>query len=147
MLEIGVGNGTYTELFKRNGVTKLVGIDVTSEFFPELRKVFPDYTFIKGDITEIVLNEKFDVIMFIDVIEHIVKRNKLENAMDTIYKSLNKGGMFFLSGFHSINKTNQEFFYEMRWSENDILDMTRKFKILFPITQFRGDCIVVFQKR
>ncbi len=47
ILEVGCGGGYYTQLFYKLGAKKYTGLDITEILFPQLRRKFPGYTFIK----------------------------------------------------------------------------------------------------
>ncbi len=71
VLEVGCGTGFYTKLLYELGVKKYLGVDITDVFFPALREKFPEFQFLKKDITKDTLELKFDLVVMIDVIEHM----------------------------------------------------------------------------
>lgn len=79
VLEIGCGVGTVTSLIARyikNGT--LCGVDVSGQSIEKARELLKDFKhveFIKGDIVELSIARKFDVIVMPDVIEHIPLEN------------------------------------------------------------------------
>lgn len=126
--EIGVGTGLITEAIKRFGITKYLGVDITDVLFNKLEIKFPSYKFMKADITsEINLINKYDFIVIIDVIEHIVEKNKLINAFNSIDKVLNKNGYLIIAPL--TNKTAKNQFYEHLWKLNDLVPISN-YKII-----------------
>ncbi len=122
-LEIGVGTGFYTEILSNHGVTSYKGIDITDVNFSRLKNKYPDYTFVKGDITKCKLNDKFDLIIMIDVIEHIVNEEKLTFAMENTKEMLGEMGVLIISGIGRISAPS--LFYIRSW---DFEDLSKRFK-------------------
>lgn len=118
VLEIGCGTGFYTELLKSLGVKSYTGVDITDIFFNNFRKKFPKYNFIKKDITLDKIEGKFDLIIMIDVIEHIVEESKLTSAMENIKNYLSNKGIFMVSAV--TNRSKKDLFYVRSWSLEDI---------------------------
>ena len=71
-LEIGCGVGFYTGRLQALGVTDYTGLDITDALFSSLRDRFPNYSFVRGDITSYTASEKYGLLVMIDVTEHIV---------------------------------------------------------------------------
>jgi len=143
VLEIGVGSGFYTQLLSDSEVKSYVGIDITDVLFPNLKKRFPKFKFVKKDVTADKIDNKFDFIIMIDVIEHIVEEAKLSFAMENVKDSIEEKGIFIVS---PIRKTRKKIlFHDKSW------DIT-KFKELFSgyifseLIPFRNDSIVVIKK-
>jgi len=87
--DIGCGNGFYTRYFRENGVKKYSGLDISEGTIDKLRKEYPEFEFFKCDITSkaFVHGEKFDLIIFFDVLYHIVDDDR---ALQTL---INISGM------------------------------------------------------
>lgn len=118
VLEIGCGTGFYTKVLNKLQVRKCVCIDITDVLFDELRKEFPEYMFIKKDITDGAIVGPFDLILMIDVIQHITKKRKFDNAMKTIKGALSSHGIFIVSPIHK--RSRRQLFYTRSWSLDDI---------------------------
>jgi hypothetical protein len=65
----------------------------------------------------------------IDVIQHIVKEEKLAEAMRHIRESLLPGGVFILSAVHPARENKKHLWYVRFWSESHM-------KSLFPGHEF-----------
>lgn len=104
ILEIGCGTGFYTQLLHNLGVKSYVGVDITDVLFPELRKKFPQFRFVRKDITSDKIEDMFDLIVMIDVIEHIVKESKLSFAMENVKNCLLANGNFIVSPIMDLSK-------------------------------------------
>ncbi|MBE3068940.1 MAG: class I SAM-dependent methyltransferase [Planctomycetes bacterium] len=116
--EIGVGTGFYTGWLRRAGVTRYVGMDITDVLFPRLRELYPDYRFLRKDVTRDPIDGTFDLILMMDVIEHIVTESDLARAMQNIKIAVSRTGFFILSGVRS--RTRKNLFYEHSWSVEDV---------------------------
>ena len=118
VLEIGCGSGFYTQLLHELGVKSYVGIDITDVFFPELRKKFPRFDFVRQDITEEKAIGIFDLIVMIDVIEHIVNDSRVDFAMENIKSCLTTNGVIIIGPV--MESREKRFFYLKFWSLKDI---------------------------
>jgi len=118
VLEIGCGNGFYTELLQQQGASDYLGLDITDTLFPILAARFPGFQFTRRDITVDEVYGEFDLILMIDVIEHIVSEGKLNFAMRNVQRCLADNGRFMVApvatqGHHSL-------FYVRFWTVEDI---------------------------
>lgn len=97
ILDIGCGSGFYTNIIKSQGGIDYTGVDITDVLFDEYAQRFPGFQFRKLDITEKSLNGHFDLIVMIDVTQHIVEDQKFSFAMQNIKSSLSKDGIFIVT--------------------------------------------------
>lgn len=141
VLDIGCGNGFFTRVFSSAGVASYTGVDITDVFFPELRKRHPQFTFVKGDVTAGLPEGSFDVIVMIDVIEHIVSRERLNAAMNHVRAALSPGGVFFVSPIMA--RARRHLFYVHFWSREDVMRSFRsdEFVEQFPFRSSSMMCI------
>jgi 2-polyprenyl-6-hydroxyphenyl methylase/3-demethylubiquinone-9 3-methyltransferase len=70
VLEVGAGGGVYTEFFINQGA-KVACIDVCKQILKGNMKLHPQAICILADATTVALNEKFDLVFAVDIIEHI----------------------------------------------------------------------------
>lgn len=118
VLDIGCGNGYYTQLLQDLGVKDYRGLDITDVLFPSLREKFPHFEFVRSDIASDVLEGEFDLVMMIDVVEHIVKQSKLTHAMANVKECLAPEGVFVISGIREVS--GRRLFYVRSWCVDDI---------------------------
>ncbi|MFH0864238.1 MAG: methyltransferase domain-containing protein [Candidatus Gottesmanbacteria bacterium] len=118
VLDIGSGNGFYAQLLANLGVTKYVGLDITDCLFPKLKKQFPLFKFFKKDISQDRIGSTYDLILMIDVTEHIVTEDRLTMAMDNVKKSLSPSGTFIVLPLMKYSK--RIFYYLKIWSVKDL---------------------------
>lgn len=143
VLEIGVGTGFYTRLLQELGAQSYTGIDITDVLFSNHAKIFPSYRFRKADITEDILAGSFNVIVMIDVMQHIVEKKKLAFAMENLKRSLAPGGIFIVGPLAHVTK--KHLFYVHYWSKEILKEFFGDFKIGEAIP-FRNGEIVVIKK-
>ena len=118
VLEIGCGAGFYTQLLHHFGVKNYVGVDITDVFFPQLRRNFPQFTFLRKDITADQVVGEFNLIVMIDVIQHIVTEERLSVAMENVRNCLSGNGLFIVS---PIERSSRRYFFYLRsWSMEDL---------------------------
>jgi len=87
VLEVGAGLGSTTEHLCDGTQSKWLCLEPDPQLFSQLNQKVADKKLpsccvaVKGVITDLPANEKFDAIVYIDVIEHIEDdRNELRNA-------------------------------------------------------------------
>ena len=100
-LDIGCATGYWTEFLKQNGVIEYDGIDITDVLFDNLRKRYPVYNFVKQDITQEPIKRQYDIILCLDVTQHIVDNNLFEIAMNNIKQALRRGGLLLITSWCS----------------------------------------------
>lgn len=96
VLDLGCGIGITTEHIYSLGVSKVVGVDLSPNLINYARETVKGPEFLVGDITNIELNEKFDIITMCDVMEH-VPYEKYEDLFAIIKKHLNPLGNVYIS--------------------------------------------------
>jgi 2-polyprenyl-3-methyl-5-hydroxy-6-metoxy-1,4-benzoquinol methylase len=143
VLEVGSGSGYYTQRLAEIGVADYLGLDITDVFFEDLRSRHPGFRFRKADITESQSETGFDLALCIDVVEHIVTREKFERAMSNLAAALAPGGVLFLAPVHASGF--RSLFYVRFWSEMDVQKALPNFEPLAQIP-FRTARLFVFKK-
>ena len=110
VLDIGCGTGFYTDRISQMAPdADFTGIDITDALFSTLKSRHPSFTFLKADITELRQNiGPFDVIVMINVLEHIVTDDRFRTAMANIKSWLAPGGVFIVGPIVSVGR--KEFF-------------------------------------
>lgn len=118
IMEIGVGNGFYLDFCAR-GSSCYWAIDITDVLFPELAKQYPNVHFLKADVCKMDIKEKFDIILMIDVLEHIVTENNLRSALYNLKGCLSDNGVLILGPV--LNKAKKHLFYVRFWDMGHIM--------------------------
>ncbi|WP_400243391.1 methyltransferase domain-containing protein [Niallia sp. JL1B1071] len=96
VLDLGCGNGITTDYISKLGATNVIGIDLSDKMIQSAKEKYEKLDFRVGDITEINLGAKFDLITLFDVMEHI-PRSKYNNLFKSAKKHLKDNGTIFIS--------------------------------------------------
>lgn len=144
VLEIGCGTGFFTGIVNGLGVNDYTGLDITDVLFDDLTRKFPRYKFFLKDITQAILPDKYDLIIMIDVLEHIVDEPRFNFAMDSIRQALTDSGIFLAGPL--LKKRQKHLFHVHFWTVDDI---RRKFFAFLTLgtTPFRNGFIVCMQNK
>ncbi|MAZ93644.1 MAG: methyltransferase type 11 [Lentimicrobiaceae bacterium] len=100
ILDAGSGFGQYDYyIAKRHRDWKITGIDVKKEQIEDCNNFFSkigfnNTSFKLGDLTKLEYNEEFNMILCVDVMEHIEED---ELVLKNFHKALKKGGMLMVS--------------------------------------------------
>ena len=99
VLDVGCGSGFYTEYCLRNHVGEYVGLDIAQVSVETLRRQYPQFRFMIGDVSDerLLPGSDFDVVLAADVLFHIVDDEAFSQALANIAVWLNPGGLLVLS--------------------------------------------------
>ena len=134
VLEVGAGIGSFTDNYKHK-VNSLVLSEIDPQNLEVIKKRFPEEKFSFTNKFTKDLNQKFDSIMYLNVLEHIEKDN------DEIIKALEKlkknGFLIILVPAH--NKLYSKFDkavghfrrYEMNFFKNLEIENSKKHKLIY----------------
>lgn len=114
VLEIGPGTGFYTQQLATLGVQDCLAVDVTDAYFAQLQTQFPTFRFVRKDVTADAIEGRYDIIVMIDVIEHIVTDEKLTRCLATLDHCLADGGILLLAPIAPVGQ--KHLFYVRFWS-------------------------------
>lgn len=92
LLDVGCSSGEFLELLL-NSKIETEGVEINPELANMARKR-TNAVIYEGDICEISILNKYDVIIFAEIIEHILEPDKF---MNKIWEILNPGGMIFVT--------------------------------------------------
>ena len=101
ILDAGSGFGQYTYRMKRMfRSSRILAIDLKEEQMEDCRQFFKEaglqkgISFMKADLTKFIKPQFFDIILSVDVMEHILEDEKVFN---NFYQSLKKDGVLIIS--------------------------------------------------
>lgn len=101
ILDIGTGAGHWIDFYRRIGVTKLIGLDVSEKAINALRKKYaePEVRLINGAITDLRGEklQELDVINAVGVMFHIVDDVEWKCSLTILHAALKKGGILVVS--------------------------------------------------
>jgi SAM-dependent methyltransferase len=101
LLDIGCGDGRFLrEVQSRFGSKRLLGIDYSEEAVRWARALNPELKYEVMDICQYPLDERFDAVTLLEVIEHI-PCGQLPEFLRAVTRHLNPGGWLILSAPHT----------------------------------------------
>jgi ubiquinone/menaquinone biosynthesis C-methylase UbiE len=120
IIDLGCGDGDFIIAIKKEFPRiNIVGVDVSDRRIETLRKIFPKNEFYLGDICNLKLKKKFDMVYSSQVIEHVESDIKMVEKMSELLK---KGGILHCSSV--IKKTWAV--YKYRNNGKFVLDPTHE---------------------
>jgi SAM-dependent methyltransferase len=132
VLDVGCGTGEFTRLCHEEGVEHYVGIDLTDVRFPTLVSAYPTYSFRRMDITAQAPPERFDLVLVLDVLEHVVDHDRLTEALANCEGALAEGGSLFIA-LPLAEGSPRPFFYLRLWSFEDITSRLHAVQLSPPV--------------
>jgi 2-polyprenyl-3-methyl-5-hydroxy-6-metoxy-1,4-benzoquinol methylase len=99
VLDVGCGSGFYAALLSTHGARNYLGIDITDVLFDELRGKYPSFAFLKCDITTSCPTSQYDLILMLDVTQHITNDELFYSAMRNVAGSLAPNGVLFVTSW------------------------------------------------
>ena len=99
VLDIGCGTGFYAAVLQDEGVQEYTGVDITDALLSELSARFAGFRFEKCDVSESLPAGPFDVVIMIDVTQHITDDRKFQAAMENIGRVLDPNGVFLVTSW------------------------------------------------
>ncbi len=145
-LEIGCGTGFYAQTLDESGVKEYTGIDITDALFSGLRERHPRFRFIKQDVTTENILGSYDLIVVVDVIQHIVSDSKLKFAMQNIKGCLAENGVLIIAPLREATRTAPFLYFLRLWSLDDVIQHFDDCEIGQPISFRNGESIIAIRK-
>jgi SAM-dependent methyltransferase len=99
VLDVGSGTGFYVSEWRRAGVWRLVGSDLTRVATERLAAVYPTVDFVRFDVSEEppFPPGSFDVISSFDVLYHVLDDRRYEAALANLAALVRPGGYLLFS--------------------------------------------------
>jgi 2-polyprenyl-3-methyl-5-hydroxy-6-metoxy-1,4-benzoquinol methylase len=97
VLDIGCGTGHFAEILKRAGVSDYCGIDIADTLFEGLLTQLPGFRFELVDVSTKQLSGTYDLIIAMDVLQHITDDFKFSYAIENMKAHLSEEGIVVIS--------------------------------------------------
>jgi SAM-dependent methyltransferase len=131
VLDVGCGTGHFAQVLFNNGVRNYLGIDIVDTLFDGLQSKFPDFRFRKVDISMLPMTGTFDLIIAMDILQHITNEDKFVFALNNIRSVLKPGGTIIIST--PLGEYRREAFYFTVRPLNEFQKIFSDFEISEPI--------------
>lgn len=142
-LDVGCGPGFFTGIMHGAGVRSYTGVDITDALFPDLRARFPEYSFARKDIASDSLDGTYDLVMMIDVAEHIVDPKAFDRALENLSGAVAAGGVLLIGPL--LDRGARHLFYVRYWSTQDAVERLPALEHLNDVP-FRNGVLMAFRK-
>jgi 2-polyprenyl-3-methyl-5-hydroxy-6-metoxy-1,4-benzoquinol methylase len=143
VLDVGCGPGFFTDLLHSAGVESYTGVDITDQLFGDLQARFPGYRFEQKDVTSGRLEAAYDVVMMIDVAEHIVSTEAFDRCIANLAGAVAPGGLLLVGPL--LDRGTRHLFYVRFWSTKDVLDRVPGFEHLEDVP-FRNGTLTALRR-
>jgi virginiamycin A acetyltransferase len=94
ILDAGCGAGVFTSLLASSGFT-MHGVDVSQTAITAARATV-DAAFKVGSLSERVFDQRFDVVLCLDVLFHVVDDSEWRKSVDILFDSVKPGGFLVI---------------------------------------------------
>ena len=124
VLEIGCGVGDNLKNFEGK---RVVGIDLSDFAIAKAKKKYPKFEFLVGNILEMKIEEKFDLVFTCGVIEHIQPR-----CLEQIFKEMFSISNKYILNIEAYDKTEHEIDWHRGKNEFWTVHIAKRWKA-FPV--------------
>lgn len=143
VLEVGVGNGYYARALHALGTRHYCGFDISDVLFDGLRSELPGYGFECGDLCRDPLPRPFDLILVIEVLQHIVREEDLQAALQNLAGAAAPGGLVLVSGLR--DESRRQLFNVHGWALERVRDGFPGFETV-EILPFRHEKLLALRR-
>ncbi len=131
LLDVGCGTGHYANAFCDAGGTDYTGIDIVDTLFNGLRKRFPNFKFLQIDVSTTPIKGKYDLIIAMDVLQHITNKAKFLYTIENFKSHLRENGFIIIST--CIGQFKRNSFYMVTRSMSIFQDIFQRYRISKPL--------------
>lgn len=131
LLDVGCGTGHYAKTFRTAGGKNYTGIDIVDTLFDDLRERFPEFKFLQIDVSTTQIPGNYNLIIAMDVLQHITNETKFRFATENIKSHLKKDGVIIISTCIGPFKHNS--FYMVTRPMSIFQDVFQRYRISKPL--------------
>ncbi|MFA5188907.1 MAG: class I SAM-dependent methyltransferase [Patescibacteria group bacterium] len=130
ILDLGCGNARLLELLKDYKINYL-GIDFSSKLIDEAKANWPNFNFMVGDILDLNLKEKYDLVFLVATLHHIPSQKLREKVLLNVKSVLKPNGKLLMTNWNLWQKRYLKYIIKytllkISESENGIEDILPK---------------------
>lgn len=96
VLDVGCGTGFFTALYLSWGA-RVTGLDIAPTSIERLGQRYPEAEFLLGDVSEVPLDQRYDIVNAFDVLYHITDDDRWETAVRHLARAVNSNGLMLLT--------------------------------------------------
>jgi SAM-dependent methyltransferase len=96
VLDVGCGTGFFTAYYLARGAS-VTGLDIAPTSIERLSERHPEARFMLGDVSEVALDERYDIVNAFDVLYHITDDARWETAVRHLARAVDRGGWMLLT--------------------------------------------------
>lgn len=117
-LDIACGSGYGSEILRKSGYKKTIGIDKSGEAISFAGEHYPKCEFYINDITLFIPDGRFGLVTLFETIEHLTHKDGL-HLLKNIRDVLDKNGLFMMSTPRD-NNGKYNTFHKSEWPYTEI---------------------------
>lgn len=108
ILDLGCASGDYLHAYLRLGYSNVYGVEIDKGLYSTAHSL--GLNVVNRDIREYLTctNEKFDLVLLLDVLEHLPKKDHID-VLKGIYNVLNQNGMLVLITLNAFSPISHAF--------------------------------------
>ena len=99
ILDLGCGNGRLLELLKEYQINYL-GIDYSKKLIEEAKQDWQNFNFVVGDILDLNLKEKYDLVFLVATLHHIPSQKLREKVLINVKSVLKPNGKLLMTNWN-----------------------------------------------
>jgi len=96
VLDVGCGTGFFTAYYLERGA-RVTGIDIAPTSIARLSERHPAARFVLGDVSEVAIGGRYDIVNAFDVLYHITDDAKWETAVRHLARAVGSRGAILLT--------------------------------------------------
>jgi SAM-dependent methyltransferase len=100
VLDVGCGTGFFTQYYLERGAS-VTGLDIAAVSIQRLSERFPQARFVLADVSEVGLDQRFDVVNAFDVLYHITDDGRWRTALEHLARAVAPGGALLVTDLFS----------------------------------------------
>ncbi|MCK4526043.1 methyltransferase domain-containing protein [candidate division WOR-3 bacterium] len=93
ILDAGCGDGVHLNILSKLKGLEIYGVDYNPVRVERAKMEYPQAKIFKGDLTNLYIKDKFDIVLCSQVLEHIEEDDKV---LDNLYNSIRNRGILIL---------------------------------------------------
>ena len=144
ILDLGCGNARLLELLKDYQVTYL-GIDYSKRLIEEAKADWPNHSFIVGDILDLNLEKKFDLVFMVATLHHIPSQKLREKVLLNVKSVLKPNGRILMTNWNLWQKRYLK--YIIKYTLLKISEAEKEINGILPEELDLQDVFIPWQKK